>query len=231
MHSVARSGPRVSAARFARAASGVHRSGKFPGAAGLYDPAQERDSCGVGLVASLKKVPSRANLVDCNDMLVRMAHRGGCGCDPQSGDGAGILVGMPDSFLRGGAAPFELPAQGDYAVGMCFLPRDEGNAKAARQSLERTARQRGLEVLGWRDVPTDNGDLGAAPLASEPSVEQLFLAKPDAWDARTFEQELYRAQTVAQREAWNLMVDRGVGEDAVLYVNSLSPHQIRTRAS
>ena len=157
--------------------------------------------CGVGLVASLKKEPTRRTLVDCNEMLVRMSHRGGCGCDPQSGDGAGMLVAMPDSFLRQECA-WELPALGDYAVGMCFLPQDEANAAAARRSLERVSRQRGMSVLGWRVVPTDNSDLGEAPLASEPRVEQLFLAKPEAWDGGKFARELYRAQSVAQLEAF-----------------------------
>ena len=101
----------------------------------------ERDNCGVGLVADLNKKPSRVILTDCNEMLVRMSHRGGCGCDPQSGDGAGMLVAMPDAFMRKHSG-FELPAQGDYAVAMCFLPQEEANADRARKSLERASRQR-----------------------------------------------------------------------------------------
>ena len=210
---------------WARALASVGASGRAPRRQGLYDPDFERDACGVGLVASLKKEPTRRTLVDCNEMLVRMSHRGGCGCDPQSGDGAGMLVAMPDSFLRQECA-WELPALGDYAVGMCFLPQDEANAAAARRSLERVSRQRGMSVLGWRVVPTDNSDLGEAPLASEPRVEQLFLAKPEAWDGGKFARELYRAQSVAQLEAFATMQEQGVGEDAVLYINSLSPYQI-----
>ncbi|KAH8098340.1 hypothetical protein JL720_1279 [Aureococcus anophagefferens] len=209
---------------WARALASVGASGRAPGRQGLYDPDFERDACGVGLVASLKKEPTRRTLVDCNEMLVRMSHRGGCGCDPQSGDGAGMLVAMPDSFLRQECA-WELPAPAT-PVGMCFLPQDEANAAAARRSLERVSRQRGMSVLGWRVVPTDNSDLGEAPLASEPRVEQLFLAKPEAWDGGKFARELYRAQSVAQLEAFATMQEQGVGEDAVLYINSLSPYQI-----
>ena len=198
---------------------------KAPGRTALYDPQHERDNCGVGLVADINKNPSRVILTDCNEMLVRMSHRGGCGCDPQSGDGAGMLVAMPDAFMRKHSG-FELPAQGDYAVAMCFLPQDEGNADRARKSLERASRQRGLGILGWRVLETDNSDLGEAPLASEPRVEQLFLTKKQGWDARKFDQELYRAQAVAQLENFQIMSDEGVGEDAVLYINSMSPHQI-----
>ena len=162
---------RATASVWARGFASIGTTGRAPGKQGLYDPSFERDACGVGLVASLKKTPTRATLVDCNEMLVRMSHRGGCGCDPQSGDGAGMLVAMPDSFLRTAAGlDWELPALGDYAVGMCFLPQDEANAQAARRSLERVSRQRGMKVLGWRVVPTDNSDLGEAPLASEPRV-------------------------------------------------------------
>ena len=194
---------------------------KAPGRTALYDPMHERDNCGVGLVADLNKKPSRVILTDCNEMLVRMSHRGGCGCDPQSGDGAGMLVAMPDAFMRKHSG-FELPAQGDYAVAMCFLPQEEANADRARKSLERASRQRGLGVLGWRVLETDNSDLGEAPLASEPRVEQLFLTKKQGWDSRKFEQELYRAQAVAQLENFQIMADEGVGEDAVLYINSMS---------
>ena len=193
---------------------------KAPGRTALYDPTHERDNCGVGLVADLNKKPSRVILTDCNEMLVRMSHRGGCGCDPQSGDGAGMLVAMPDAFMRKHSG-FDLPAQGDYAVAMCFLPQEEANAERARKSLERASRQRGLGVLGWRVLETDNSDLGEAPLASEPRVEQLFLTKKQGWDSRKFDQELYRAQAVAQLENFQIMADEGVGEDAVLYINSM----------
>ena len=130
------------------------------------------------------------------------------------------MVAMPDAFMRKHSG-FELPAQGDYAVAMCFLPQEEGNADRARKSLERASRQRGLGVLGWRVLETDNSDLGEAPLASEPRVEQLFLTKKQGWDSRKFDQELYRAQAVAQLENFQIMADEGVGEDAVLYINSM----------
>ena len=124
---------------------------KAPGRTALYDPMHERDNCGVGLVADLNKKPSRVILTDCNEMLVRMSHRGGCGCDPQSGDGAGMLVAMPDAFMRKHSG-FELPAQGDYAVAMCFLPQEEANAaKAAAVASNADARALASEVEDLRE--------------------------------------------------------------------------------
>ncbi|KAJ8613526.1 hypothetical protein CTAYLR_002224 [Chrysophaeum taylorii] len=196
---------------------------------GLYDPAQERDSCGVGLVAKLNKEPSRQIVLDCNEMLVRMSHRGGCGCDPASGDGAGMLVGMPDSFMRSSVKEtlgVELPPLGQYAVGMSFLPQDETLASEWRTSLERIAKRRGLEVLGWRVVPTDNSDIGEAPRATEPISEQLFLQRPPTWDDKTFERELYRVQRTAELEAEAAKVERGLDDTQVLYLSSLSPYSV-----
>jgi len=209
----------------------VQRAGlrtSVPKAVGLYDPSQERDNCGVGLVAKLNGEQSRQIVLDCNEMLVRMSHRGGCGCDPASGDGAGMLVGTPDRFMRLEAEKLgvELPPLGQYAIGMSFLPRDEALAAEWRASLERISRRRGLKVLGWREVPTDNSALGAAPLATEPKIEQIMLQRPASWDERKFDRELFMVQRVVELEARAVQEERGLEEQDLLYLSSLSPWSV-----
>ncbi|KAJ1445924.1 hypothetical protein M885DRAFT_502385 [Pelagophyceae sp. CCMP2097] len=159
-------------------------------------------------------------------MLVRMSHRGGCGCDPASGDGAGMLVGMPDAFMRAKVKEelgVVLPPQGEYAVGMMFLPQDDALAKEARLSLERLARQRGLSVLGWRVVPTDNSALGEAPRSTEPKVEQLLLGRPAHWVNKRFERELYRVQRLSELDQLASAAEQQLSETQTAYICSLSP--------
>lgn len=174
-------------------------------------------------------VRSRQIVLDCNEMLVRMSHRGGCGCDPASGDGAGMLVGMPDSFMRKevkNVMGIDLPPLGHYAVAMSFLPRDDDLASEWRASLMRVSKRRGLVVLGWREVPTDNSALGEAPLSSEPKIEQFFIQRPRGWDDATFEREIYRVQRIVELEAKAAKEERGLEEHDVLYINSFSPWSV-----
>jgi len=115
------------------------------------------------MVASLHKVPSRKVFEDADEMLIRMSHRGGCGCDPNSGDGAGVLVGMPDAFMRSVAMERfgkELPGAGEYCVGNIFFPKDEAKMAAGKDIMEGFVKRAGLSVMGWRKVPTDNSMLG-----------------------------------------------------------------------
>jgi len=195
----------------------------------LYDPRQERDACGVGLVANLNKEQTRQTVLDCNEMLVRMSHRGGCGCDPKSGDGAGMLVGMPDSFMRKtiqSSLGVALPAYGDYAVGMTMLPNDDSLATEAKATMETVAKRRGIQVFGWRTVPTDNSALGAAPLGTEPRHEQIFLGKPAAWDETKFKRELYRVQRTSELEFFEQAAKNNVEELSMPYISSLSPYAV-----
>ena len=123
----------------------------------LYDPAQEKDSCGVGLVANMKKVPSRKIVEQANEMLVRMAHRGGCGCEPNSGDGAGILVGMPDTFYRQVVQEelgVTLGPLNSYGTGLLFTPHAEESVTAIKNIFELQVEQLGMKVLGWRTIVT-----------------------------------------------------------------------------
>lgn len=129
----------------------------------LYPPSRETENCGVGLIASLNSIPSRKVVVDADEMLVRMSHRGGCGCDPNSGDGAGMLVGMPHSFMSSIAQTHfdtTLPLAGDYAVGNVFFPKDDSIIAKCKKKLEALTKLHGLSVIGWRPVPVDNTMLG-----------------------------------------------------------------------
>ncbi|MCQ0000178.1 glutamate synthase large subunit [Streptomyces sudanensis] len=143
-----------------------------PAPQGMYDPRHEHDACGVGLVATLTGVPSHELLRQALDVLRNLEHRGATGSEPDSGDGAGILIQVPDAFLRE-AAGFELPEAGAYAVGTAFLPGDAADEAVPR--IEELAAEEGLTVLGWREVPVTPELLGAAARATMPAFRQLFL--------------------------------------------------------
>ena len=150
---------------------------RSPQPQGLYDPANEHDSCGVAFVADLAGRRSHDVVLRGIAALCRMDHRGARGAEQNTGDGAGILIGVPDEFCRAvaGAAGIELPAAGSYATGLAFLPTDPGDADRARRVVEKYALVEGARVLGWRDVPVDPTGLGASALAAMPRVVQLFL--------------------------------------------------------
>ena len=160
----------------------------------LYDPAFEHDNCGFGFVAHLKGRASRDVLDKGLEALANMEHRGGCGCDPDSGDGAGVLVGLPDGFLRRVAleAKIELPPRGEYAVGMMFLPKDLVLRRKCERLFERVLADYDMEVLGWRDVPTDGSVLGGMSGEAEPRVRQAFVGmKRQFFDRGDFNRRLY----------------------------------------
>src|SRR5271155_4029813 len=122
-----------------------------PSAQGLYDPRFEHDACGVGFICHIKGQASQKIVADALQMLENMNHRGACGCEENSGDGAGILVKLPDAFMRAEckALSIELPAAGSYAVGMCFLPQDDAMRKQCEGAFEQVIREYGMVVLGW----------------------------------------------------------------------------------
>jgi glutamate synthase (NADPH/NADH) large chain len=153
-------------------------STRAPGRHGLYDPRFEHDSCGVSFVAHLKGVASHDLVRTGLLALTNLEHRGATGAEPDTGDGAGILIQIPDRLLRA-VAGCELPEPGAYAAGICFLPSADELADRARSQIERIMTEEGLEVLGWRPVPVDPTGLGATALASMPRFEQLFVATPD----------------------------------------------------
>ncbi|HEU4547441.1 MAG TPA: glutamate synthase central domain-containing protein, partial [Microlunatus sp.] len=145
---------------------------------GLYDPAYEHDACGVAFVATLSGVPSHTIVAQGLEALRNLDHRGATGADPRTGDGAGILIQVPDAFLRAEAG-FELPEAGAYAVGNAFLPQDADAAAIARTRIEAIAAEESLDVLGWREVPTDDTSLSDLTRSNKPRFEQLFVASRD----------------------------------------------------
>ncbi|MEU7959508.1 glutamate synthase large subunit [Micromonospora humida] len=152
-----------------------HSPQPVPSATGLYDPAHEHDACGVAFVADLYGRRSHAVVANGLGALCRLDHRGARGAEQNTGDGAGIMIQVPDAFLRA-VVDFPLPPAGQYATGLVFLPDDDGGEARARQVVEKYALVEGAEVLGWRDVPTDPSGLGETALAAMPRIRQLFLA-------------------------------------------------------
>jgi glutamate synthase (NADPH/NADH) large chain len=149
----------------------------LPTAHGLYDPRFEHDACGVSFVADIKGRAAHDIVMRGLGALCNMEHRGATGAEADTGDGAGVLLQIPDRFLRG-VVNFELPPMGSYVVGMAFLPSDVSVAAKAQSAIEAIAREEGLTVLGWRDVPTDPTTLGAGARAVMPTFRQLFLSDP-----------------------------------------------------
>src|SRR5204863_8052004 len=136
-----------------------------PEPVGLYDPAFEHDACGVGAVADLSGSASHATVRRALEVLDALEHRGASGAEPDTGDGAGILIQVPHAFLRE-VVDFGLPRAGNYAVGVCFLPPTEDARRAeVEQLIESTIAENGLELLGWRDVPVDSSVPGPSAAA------------------------------------------------------------------
>lgn len=150
------------------------RHASHPAPQGMYDPRNEHDACGVGFVATLTGEASHELVQQALTVLRNMEHRGATGSDPDSGDGAGILLQVPDAFLRE-SVDFPLPEAGSYAVGIGFLPADDQEAAAAVSRIETIAAEEGLTVLGWREVPVAPDLLGAGARATMPAFRQLFV--------------------------------------------------------
>jgi len=151
----------------------------LPPRQGLYDPQFEHDACGVGFVVNIKGKKSHEIVRQALTILINLRHRGACGCETNTGDGAGILVQMPDKFFRkvSTQSGFNLPAFGEYGVGMFFLPKDETERKNCEAAVERIIREEGQELLGWRTVPTRNETLGSVSRESEPFIRQVFVKR------------------------------------------------------
>src|SRR6185437_99587 len=163
---------------------------------GLYDPWYEKDACGVGFVADIQGRKSHSILQHALTALDHLKHRGACGCEANTGDGAGILLQLPHAFLKkaAAAAGFALPQAGEYGVGMAFLPKNTAHQRICRKQVEALSQEEGLRFLGWRDVPTDNGSLGESARASEPAVSQFFVVPASAssfQDDQAFERKLF----------------------------------------
>src|SRR4051812_31353156 len=173
----------------------------FPSAQGLYDPRFERDACGVGFICHIKGKASHQIVKDALQMLENMNHRGGCGCEQDSGDGAGLLVGMPDAFLHAECTRLgiNLPKLGQYAMGMCFLPTDASSRLRCEKIFENVAREYEMVVLGWRDVPVDGRYVGKTPKKTEPKIRQVFVGMGERFFMKAdFERRLYLVRQRAE---------------------------------
>ena len=165
-----------------------------PGRQGLYDPAHEHDACGLGFIAHIKGRKSHAIIAQGLRILENLSHRGATGADPLQGDGAGILIQLPDAFLRRacGKLGITLPAIGQYGVGMVFLPREPASRMACEQEIERAVAAEGQVLLGWRDVPTDNEGLSERTKEVEPVIRQVFVGRGSRnVDQDALERKLY----------------------------------------
>src|SRR3990172_1189836 len=166
---------------------------------GLYDPAFDHDSCGVGFIARTDAMPQHSLVIDAIRILVNLEHRGAVGGDKSTGDGAGLLLQLPDGFFRTIGLDFALPEPGDYAVAMTFLPTNAALAERCKEAFEETVENEGCEVLGWRSVPTSNRGLGRLALSTEPAVSQLFVGR-GRWPWEAFERKLYVIRRLIEKE-------------------------------
>jgi glutamate synthase (NADPH/NADH) large chain len=196
----------------------------FPEKTGLYDPASEKDSCGVGFVANIKGQPSHQIMLDAYHLNSRMDHRGGCGFEANTGDGAGILMALPHGFfgkIAKDELKEELPAPGLYAVGNIFLPQIKTEREHCRKIINAIIMEEGQHLIGWRIVPIDpdGADVGPAARMAQPFIEQLFVSAALGLSNEQFERKLY---IIRKRFTHALRGDASLTEAKQLYACSLS---------
>ena len=165
----------------------------LPAPQGLYDPRFEHDACGIGFVSHIKGHKSHDIIVKGIQVLINLTHRGACGCDPETGDGAGILIQIPHQYFarQCAALGFTLPAAGEYGVGMTFLPVEPHRRLQCEGVIERIVREEGLAVLGWRDTPIDGSTIGRVARASQPYIQQIFVSRGRGMNEDQLERKLY----------------------------------------
>jgi glutamate synthase (NADPH) large chain len=191
---------------------------------GLYDPRNEHDACGIGFVVNIQGEQSHEIILKGLQILINLAHRGACGCDPETGDGAGILIQIPHKFFARECAKlgFTLPPPGVYGVGMVFLPVEPSPRLLAEGILERIAREEGLTVLGWRDTPVEADAIGRVARASQPYIEQVFIRGGAGMTQDQLERKLY----VVRKRAESEIAASGLAEKGFFYIPSLSSRTI-----
>ena len=152
----------------------------LPAKQGLYDPQNEHDACGIGFVVNIKGVKSHTIIRQAITILANLAHRGGAGSEDNTGDGAGILLQLPDRFFRQVCPDIgiDLPEFGAYGVGMVFLPREETTRRACEKQIETIIAEEGLTLLGWRTLPINESSLGSVARANRPYIRQVFIGRP-----------------------------------------------------
>ncbi len=195
-----------------------------PSKHGLYDPANETENCGVGFVAHIKGQASHQIVEDADHILRRMVHRGACGCEANTGDGAGIMTSLPYAFLTRVAKEdlgADLPEKGQYAAGNVFLPMDEGERAHCKKLVNELIEKSGQKLIGWRVLPVDadKADLGPTARSAQPFMEQLFVAAADGVSADEFERKLYILRKDAGHTIRN---DQNIQQRELFYFCSLS---------
>ncbi|MDD1608652.1 MAG: glutamate synthase subunit alpha, partial [Methylococcaceae bacterium] len=197
----------------------------LPTRQGLYDPRNEHDACGVGFIVHIKGQKSHAIVQQGLDLLTNLTHRGAVGADPKAGDGAGILIQIPDTFLRAecGQLGITLPTAGEYAVGMVFLPQNDADRSRCENLLTKFITQEQAVLLGWRDVPVNNDGLGESVKLVEPVVRQIFIGRgADCADQDAFERKLF----VIRKQVENAVRDLNLDHGHSFYMPSLSSRTI-----
>lgn len=204
---------------------------------GLYVPEMEKDSCGTGLIAQLNGTKSHQLIEDALLMLSNMEHRGACGCEPNTGDGAGILIQLPDTYFRTWWKEhgIDLPVFGRYAVGFLFLPKDPSAQLASKEIFESCIADMDMEVIGYRPVPTNPDGLGKSALAVEPYMEQIFIRPKETLEPKVFERKLlvlrkYGTHMVhAAEPAWkDFFYLCSLSYKTIVYKGQLTTHQLST---
>jgi glutamate synthase (NADPH/NADH) large chain len=192
---------------------------------GLYNPGNERDACGVGFIANIKGKKSHDIVRNGLQILSNLTHRGATGYDPKLGDGAGILIQMPDAFMRREAAKqkITLPATSDYACGIVFLPQSDNGRIACESIIARIVQEEAQVLLGWRDVPRDYSNIAAAARAVEPVMRQVFIGRGEHLaDQNAFERKLFIIRKRVEHAVHALKLE----DDSQFYIPSLSSRTI-----
>jgi glutamate synthase (NADPH/NADH) large chain len=206
-----------------RRAALLHRPGAYPDAQALYDPWYEHDACGVGFVAHIKGVASRQIIDDADRILRHMTHRGACGCEENTGDGAGILTALPHEFLRKVTKQelgVDLPEPGQYGAGVVFLPTDPAQRELFRQTVNEIVAAQGQQLIGWRRVPQrpDKANVGPSARDAEPHMEMLLVASPGGLDQDALERQLF----LIRKQASHRIRNSDHSQALMFYICSLS---------
>ena len=204
--------------------SDAWKNGRLPGKRGLYDPENEHENCGVGFIAHIKGEPSRQIVDDADRMLQHMEHRGACGCEENTGDGAGMLTALPYELLEKLAKQdlgADLPDRGLYGTGVVFMPTDPAEREKCREIVNEIIAGQGQQLVGWRELPVDPdaADVGPTARLCMPHFEQPFIAAADGLDQEAFERQLFIIRKLASRR---IRVESDLEQKLMFYVCSLS---------
>ncbi|WP_242130838.1 glutamate synthase large subunit [Aestuariivivens marinum] len=184
---------------------------------GLYSPEFEHENCGAGFICNLKGEKTNQIIHDALEILVKLEHRGGVSADGKTGDGAGLLIDIPHDYFKR-VCDFNIPNPREYAVGMVFLPKIANQYQYCKNTFEKEIQAQGLEILGWRKVPVDPTQLGEIALASEPTIEQVFIGKAEDYNESVFKAKLYAARKITE----HVIRQSKISQSGYFYVPSLS---------